>query len=75
MIKILKIAYEYAVWLEENGAGSTFSTFIDDFGYQEKGAAFMYDNVMAVMHLAKNSEIPVEGIIKMFREQLNKRQP
>ena len=45
MIKILKIAYEYAVWLKENGAGSTLSTFIDDFGYQENGVACMYDNV------------------------------
>jgi len=32
-IEILQTAYEYERWLRENGAGSSFSTFCDDYGY------------------------------------------
>jgi hypothetical protein len=26
--------YNYSLWLSQNGVGSTFSTFCDDFGYE-----------------------------------------
>jgi hypothetical protein len=32
--EILKVALAYCVWLDENRAGSTYSTFCDDVGYQ-----------------------------------------
>lgn len=31
--EILQTAYEYEKWLRQNGAGSSFSTFCDDFQY------------------------------------------
>jgi hypothetical protein len=30
----LKTAYEYKAWLQEHGAGSSYSTFCNEFGYQ-----------------------------------------
>lgn len=32
-LEILRVALDYERWLQENGAGSTYSTFCDDFGY------------------------------------------
>jgi hypothetical protein len=32
--EMLKVALAYCVWLDENRAGSTYSTFCNDFGYQ-----------------------------------------
>lgn len=32
-LEILRVAYEFEQWLQDNGAGSSFSTFCDDFGY------------------------------------------
>lgn len=29
----LETAYKYEKWLQENGFGSTYSTFCDDFGF------------------------------------------
>lgn len=33
-LHILMTAYHYNKWLLDNGAGSTYSTFCDDFKYQ-----------------------------------------
>jgi hypothetical protein len=30
----IRTAHKYALWLEENGAGDTYSTFCDEFGYE-----------------------------------------
>lgn len=31
---LLNVAARYTAWLNKNGAGSTYSTFCDDFGYE-----------------------------------------
>ena len=36
MLHVLDTANRYARWLVENGAGSSYSTFCDGFGYQAK---------------------------------------
>ena len=33
-LRLIRTAHGYAVWLEENGAGDTYSTFCDEFGYE-----------------------------------------
>lgn len=33
-VHLLRVAADYARWLQEEGAGSTYSTFCDDFGYE-----------------------------------------
>lgn len=34
MFHVVATAYNYASWMINNGIGSTYSTFCDDFGYQ-----------------------------------------
>lgn len=34
-LHLLKTAYEYETWLQEHGRGSSFTTFLDEFGYDE----------------------------------------
>lgn len=43
--EILRVAYEYETWLQENGAGSTYSTFCDNFGYTGADREEMYHDV------------------------------
>lgn len=33
-LHVLTVALNFATWMVENGAGPTYSTFCDDFGYQ-----------------------------------------
>lgn len=51
----LRIASEYFTWLAENGRGSSFSTFVDEFYYQEDDSSIMYQQVMEVINVAKST--------------------
>lgn len=33
-LRRIRTAHGYAIWLENNGAGDTYSTFCDEFGYE-----------------------------------------
>lgn len=33
-LELLATALEYEKWLQKNGAGNSFSTFVDEFGYE-----------------------------------------
>lgn len=54
---ILETAAEYHAWLTENKAGSSYSAFCDDFGFE--GDTFdmprneFYENVMRTIHYAR----------------------
>lgn len=51
--EILEQAYEYEKWLRENGAGSSFSTFCDDYGYPSlENRKFIYDAVEEIRRQA-----------------------
>ncbi len=45
---VLDLAARYEAWLQDNGRGSTFSTFVNEFGYDEIGAAEIYRRVQKV---------------------------
>lgn len=45
---ILDIASRYEAWLQDNGRGSTFSTFVDEFGYDDIGAGDVFSRVEAI---------------------------
>lgn len=34
-LHVLEVAWRFQAWLDENGAGASYSTFCDDFGYYE----------------------------------------
>ena len=35
MLAVLETAARYARWLEENGRGTSYTTFVDEFGFDE----------------------------------------
>jgi hypothetical protein len=41
----LETAAKYEAWLQQEGRGSTFSTFVDEFGYDEHDASSMFKRV------------------------------
>lgn len=47
-IRILKTALEYEAWLQCHGRGSSFSTFVDEFGFDENGNAALFKSVEMV---------------------------
>ena len=49
----LKTAYEFAKWMDESGVGSTFSTFCNEFGYDDYDASETYEIVSGIIKLAK----------------------
>ncbi|MDI1278029.1 hypothetical protein [Methylobacter sp.] len=51
-IKALETARAYDIWLRENGMLSSFSTFMNDFGYEEEDASFMYKVVKEILAAA-----------------------
>jgi len=60
IIKALKTAAQYEEWLFYNGMGSSFSTFVDDFGYQDKDVRLIYqlvesirDDIMAEVNISR----------------------
>ena len=61
--EILKVAYQYELWLQANGRGSSFTTFCDEFGYQsEANLSSIYAAVNEVRQAAIDNESGYEGI-------------
>lgn len=53
ILELLKVAYEYEKWLQDNGAGSSFSTFCDDFGFEGKDRKYTFGYVEKIRMWAK----------------------
>lgn len=51
-LDMLRLAAEYEFWLQNNCMGSTFSTFIDGFGYDKVGASGVFRRVEAIREAA-----------------------
>jgi hypothetical protein len=51
-IKALETARNYDVWLRENGRGSSYSTFVNEFGYEDDDSSFMYKVVKEILETA-----------------------
>jgi long-subunit acyl-CoA synthetase (AMP-forming) len=48
----LEIAAKYEAWLQENNRGSSFSTFVDEFGYQVADK-LVFEQIEAIRHAAE----------------------
>lgn len=62
-VRLLKTAADYAEWLHSNGAGDTYSTFCDDFGYEPQPGEdrpATHAAVIAILHGA--GELALERI-------------
>jgi hypothetical protein len=49
-LELLARAREYAVWLHEEGRGTSYSTFADEFGHE--GGASFYESVFSIIKAA-----------------------
>lgn len=52
--KILKVSYGYQEWLDRYGRGSSFSTFVNEFGYQGRDATQAFSAVSRLLDTANN---------------------
>ncbi len=50
--KLLMLAYTYEKWLNKHGRGSSFSTFVDEFNYQDGDASETYKIIQNLRHAA-----------------------
>lgn len=47
-LQSIETAAKYEAWLQNEGRGSTFSTFVDEFGYDEHDASAVFRRVEAI---------------------------
>lgn len=55
-LHVLDVAHRFATWKAENGAGSSFTTFCDDFGYEAPDGVDrqrLYNYVLDVIRFAR----------------------
>jgi hypothetical protein len=54
-LEVFRVAYEFEQWLQDNGAGSTYSTFCDDFDYKGKyDRSKLYHDIDALRQFTNN---------------------
>ena len=51
-IKVIKTAAKAWQWSIKNNEGLSFSTFVNNFGYQDKDASKMYEAVIKLIEFA-----------------------
>jgi hypothetical protein len=49
---LLVTAARYEAWLQDNGRGSSFSTFVSEFGYDKEDASVTYNRVQEILEAA-----------------------
>lgn len=62
-LKYLKVAAEYLAFLQNEGAGSTFTTFTDDFGYQGEKGENRSKTYYAVLDLIESSRTLAHAVV------------
>lgn len=50
--EILKVAYEYLMWLQANGVWTSYSTFCNEFGYEGEYRRHIYETVTSLVGIA-----------------------
>ncbi len=53
--KMLKLAHDYHLWMEENQCGTTYSMFCDDFGYHAEDGEDRTATYEAVVELIRTA--------------------
>lgn len=51
-IHALKVAARYSIWLDKEGRGTSFSTFVDEFGYESSDCKQVYEKVLKIREAA-----------------------
>ena len=55
LIRVLVATADYEKWLQENSAGSSYTTFLDDFGYQGVDPKMTFNFVEHLRRKAKEA--------------------
>lgn len=58
--RAIKTAYEWLEWSEKEGMGLTFSTFVNEFGFDELGAGEYYRAIIDILECVKAHQPRVE---------------
>lgn len=53
--EILKVAYEYLKWLQDNGSFTSYSIFCNDFGYEGEYRSSIYETVTNLIRMATDT--------------------
>ncbi|WP_155931059.1 hypothetical protein [Methylomonas sp. 11b] len=62
-VALLRIAADYLDWLYINGRGSTFSTFVDEFGYDSKLASAVFNQVVKLYDQMNTMVFPSDALL------------
>lgn len=52
--EMLEIANDYNKWLNENGEVSTFSTFVNSYGYDKENSNIVYRTITNIINAAND---------------------
>ena len=58
-LHLLQRAASFERWMQETGAGATYSAFCDDYGYQGEDRPVLYEQVLQV--IAKARKLTVDN--------------
>ncbi len=59
-LALLKAAFEYEKWLQENDRGTSYTTFLDEFGFKGDHTSSTYNQVIYLIYAAREGRIEVE---------------
>lgn len=65
--RVLHVALQYRLWLARKGRGSSFSTFVDEFGYQERDCSEIFrvvENILSAADEIQLTEQPPYDVLK-----------
>lgn len=51
-LKSIRVAGDFEKWMQENGQGNSYSTFINTFNYQETDGHVMHEHVTRILQAA-----------------------
>lgn len=51
-LKSINVAGDFEKWMQENGQGNSYSTFVNTYGYQEPDSHLMHDHVSRILKAA-----------------------
>lgn len=54
--RIIKIAHDWVEWSEKEKRGLTFSSFVNEFGFNEIGADIYYDAILGILDCVRAFE-------------------
>ncbi|MBK0062406.1 MULTISPECIES: hypothetical protein [unclassified Acinetobacter] len=58
--KVLMVASDYLKYLNQEGYGTSFSTFVNSFGYDLKDSSMVYQAVLKIFDVVNTFEVPKE---------------